>query len=332
VLSAALARQPPDQHRVGDVSAEKVAVETFTDPRPNKLVKPGYPAFQSTEGWVIVSAMVDPQGKAFEVGVERSTGNKDFERVAVEAMGQATFYPGTIGGKPIESVIEGKYVFTIPNYTPGARLHFIDAYKSLHSAVKANDHAAADAAIQKLQVTTLYEDTYYWLAQYEYAALWGNESQQEIALWRTIGGDEYLRPEERRTILLTNFKLQVRKHDYFQALKMWDSLRAAGVDREITAKIKPILDQIEQIRTGPSSYEMSGIIGEDGDWGVHLFKRHFRADVAEGVISKVKLRCSKGFVSFAFDPNLQYEVQDKYGDCRLSVEGTPGTRFQLFQS
>jgi hypothetical protein len=46
----------------------------------------------------------------------------------------------------------------------------------------------------------------------------------------------------------------------------------------------------------------------------------------------VKLKCSKAFVSFAFDPQLQYEVQSKYGACELVLEGTPGTQFQLTQS
>jgi len=70
----------------------------------------------------------------------------------------------------------------------------------------------------------------------------------------------------------------------------------------------------------------------EGKWYLHLFKRHFRAVVSEGYIAQVKLRCDKGYVTFAFDPTLQYHVPDKDGDCSIELEGAPGTRFKLIQS
>src|SRR5262249_10356866 len=118
---------------------------------------------------------------------------------------------------------------------------------------------------------------------------------------------------------------------YFQALRMWAELQKAGIDPDLTARLKPVADQIEQLRTQPSAYEMSGAIAENGTWNVHLFRRGFRAEVISGHISDVKLKCTRGFVTFKFDPELQYTVQDKYGDCTLSLEGTPETRLRLIQ-
>ncbi len=69
----------------------------------------------------------------------------------------------------------------------------------------------------------------------------------------------------------------------------------------------------------------------EGTWHVHLFKRHFQAEVAEGYISQVKLRCQKHYVFFAFDPKLQYQVDSKDGDCSMELLGAPGTRFKLMQ-
>jgi TonB family protein len=299
------------------------------------MPKPEYPLHESysgREGWVVVSTMVDPYGKPFEVGVDRSSGNKLFEKLAVEAMEHATFEPGSVNGKPVESVFETKYTFTIDYLPPGARPGFMNAYKSLQDALDANDHAAADAAMQSLKVTTLYEDAHYGLAQYVYATRWGSAQQQESALWRALALDGYLSPPERQFALLANFQVQLKRKDFFQVLRMGNFLQKAGVDKDTAAKIKTTMERVEGIRTGPTSYEMSGTIGDGGSWYVHLFKNAFRAEVASGVVSQVKLKCSKAFVSFPFDPKLQYEVQSKYGDCWLVLEGTPGTEFQLTQS
>jgi TonB family protein len=69
----------------------------------------------------------------------------------------------------------------------------------------------------------------------------------------------------------------------------------------------------------------------DGSWSLELFKRHFRVEVSEGHVSVIKLRCSKHYVSFVLDPNLDYEVKTGFGSCRMEMLGDPGTKFTLSQ-
>ena len=49
---------------------------------------------------------------------------------------------------------------------------------------------------------------------------------------------------------------------------------------------------------------------------------HFSSEVA----------LQKGFVRFAFDPDLEYKVATQYGECALELDGDPGTSFTLTQS
>jgi TonB family protein len=341
LLGLARAQQTPDQPPEGS-SAAPVSVETFRDPRPVSIPWPSYGVpsravagsaeelQDAGDGWVTLSMMVDAQGKPFEVGVVRSTGNKRFEQLAVRVMERATFEPASLGGKPIPSVYEREYRFRQFG-SQGARGGFIDGFKALQSACTADDRAAANAAMQKMSVTTLYEDAYYGMAQYLYASRWGDVSQQETGLWRAIAGQTFLSSADRTAILLANFKLQAQKHDYFQALRMGELLKKSSADPDLMAKLEPIIETIEQLRKGPAAYEMSGSIGENGAWFVHLFKHSFRAESASGLISQVKLRCTRGFYSFPFDAGLQYEVPDQYGECTLSLEGTPGTQLRLTQ-
>jgi TonB family protein len=284
------------------------------------------------EGWVVVSLMVDPQGRPFEAGVVSSTGNRTFERLAVQAMEHASFTPATLNGTAVESVYETRYTFVIDDLKPGARPGFIKSYKALQAAFQTGDREAADAAMGKLKVTTLYEDAYYGLAQYNYAARWGDDSQRAQALSRALGGAQFLTPQERQGAQVANLNLLVQQHDYYDALQMWQQLQSSAIDPGIRAKLEKIVAQIRSLRTTPGSYTMSGTIPEGGAWGVHLFKRSFHAAAASGVISQVKLRCQKGFASFAFNPDLLYNVAAKYGQCTLSLEGTPGTELTLTQS
>jgi TonB family protein len=288
-------------------------------------------ASAGVEGWVIISAMVDPDGKPFEVGVERSSGNKNMETLAVQSIERATFEPGTSDGRPVESVFEMKYVFQNGSFTPGAHPAFIRAYGALQEAVRTGDRAAADAAIQKLTITTLYEDAYLGLAQYIYATRWGDADAQLRGLLRALGGEEFLAHTQRRAVIVAALQHQLERHDYFEVLQLWQRLQKVGVDKDTAANIRPVIGQIETLRTGSASYVMSGTLDDNGAWYVHLLKSRFKAEVSSGAISKVKMKCSRKFVAFTFDPQIQYEVRIRYGDCVLSLEGTPGTRFELTQ-
>jgi TonB family protein len=181
VLASAHAQAPDEQPPATD----RVATDAVRDPQLKNFPVPAYPDGQlpgGTEGWVVLSMMVDAKGKPYEVGVVRSTGILVFEQMAVQSMEQADFAPATANGTPVDSVFEFKFKFANKSFTLGARPGFIRTFKALQAAIAAKDRVAADAAMTGLKVTTLYEDAYYGLAQYDYAKVWGDERQLEKAL------------------------------------------------------------------------------------------------------------------------------------------------------
>jgi len=200
-------------------------------------------------------------------------------------------------------------------------------------AANAGDRAAADAALKKLDIKTLYEDAYFGLASYVYASKWGDVSQQIDGLRRaTTPGDSsshyYLSSAELTSALFVLIKLEVKAKEYAEATDDWQRLQK--IDKATAAQLDPVFDQLEKIRTDHTAYEVNGLITE-GQWFLHMFKQHFRADVSEGFISQVKLRCDKRYVFFAFDPKLQYQIDNKTGKCGIELDGSPGTRFKLIQ-
>lgn len=346
LAAVALAQTPPDQ---GARTNDRVPVELFQGPRPKSVPLPDCglggrlgdrsgaceSIMEGFEGWVELSMMVDPQGKPFEIAVIRSTGNRTFDAFATKAVEQSTFEPASLDGKPIESGFEFKYRFVNSDSqrNPGATGDFIRQYKTLLSAINASDRAAADTALGKLKITNLYEDAYFGLATFDYAAKWGDESQQLGGLRRAIAEEDlaqYLPKDLFQFALLQCMRLEVSAHYYAEALTTWQRLQKGDLDKSTQAKLQPVVDQLQQLRSDHSAFEVAGVMPE-GQWFLHLFKRHFQAEVSGGLISQVKLRCDKRYVFFSFDPKMEYQVANADGKCSVELEGTPGTKFKFVQ-
>jgi TonB family protein len=335
--------QPGSNFKSRGLSEDQIPVEVFTSPRPKKIHRAICETWKNPErkacdalregfgGWVQLGFMVDPSGKPFEVTVIRSTGNKTFDRVATESIERSTFEPASLDGMPIESGLEMKYVFR--NFNLGMTHDFVAVYSSLMRAIKEGDRAAADSAMETLKVSNLSEDAYAGLAAYNYASKWGDESQQLEGLRRAIAEANepyYLPPDVYWSTLLTRMKLELQTQRYAEALATWKHLQKSPIERSAKAPLEAIVEKLQKLRSDDSAYEVTGLIA-DTDWHLHLFKRHFRAEVVEGHISQVKLRCDRHYRFFTFDPTLQYEVSSKDGECSIELEGAPGTRFKLIQ-
>lgn len=294
------------------------------------------PLQEGFEGWVRLYFMVDPSGKPFEVTVTQSSGRKEFDALAVQALENATFEPALLNGKPIESGMGVKYKFIENREQPGARSAFVADYKAVAQAAETGDRTAADAGMSRLahEITNLYEDAYYGMATYLYAKNWGDEQTQLAALSRAIAEEDqakYLPPKLFRVALQISMQLQASLREYAEALDTYQKMREAGVAADVLTALKPTLDQLEKLRTDRTAYAIDGRMPSDGNWYLHLFKRHFQVEVAEGYVAQVKLRCQKKYLTFVLDPKLAYAINDKEGDCWMELDGSPGAGFKLVQ-
>ena len=76
---------------------------------------------------------------------------------------------------------------------------------------------------------------------------------------------------------------------------------------------------------------MPGEISTGTSWYHALLKNKFQLEVASGAIAEVKLRCSRQYLSFRFDPKLQYTISGRHCGCWMELVGQPGTQFRLTQ-
>ena len=334
--SARALAQAPLESKPEATRPESAPIELFTSPHPKKIDMQSFPLDQlGNEGWVELAFMVDTSGKPFEVTVVRSTGNPTFEKIATKSMERSTFEPGKLNGTPVESGYEMKYLFADDRRqaSPGANPPFVKTYKALIAAVNRDNRAAADDAMQKLKITNLYEDAYFGFATYHYAAKYGDEGQQLEGLRRAIAREDNARFLPRdlfRFALFTCMQLEVKDRQYAEAIATWKRLEKTGVDKKLAPRLRQQIAKLEEIRSDHSAYTVLGSIS-DRNWYLHLFKRHFQAQVSEGYISEVRLRCDTRYLFFPFDAGLQYEISSKDGQCSIELLGVPGTQFELIQ-
>ncbi len=320
----------------GNWSSAPTNMDTFEEPRTKLASLDGfYPLNEiqtNGEGWVNLSMMVDSKGKPYEIAVTESTGNKVFERAAIAAVSRFVYQPGSVNGQPIDSSVQLALRFSLPDIERGVNRAFNSSYQTALAAIKANDPAAADAAIKRLEIRNLTEDAYFGLLKYYYAQRWGDELEQLTGLRRATATDQsrdYLRHGAYGDALHECLVLELKVHDYAAALKTWDRLQKLHRDGDAT--MQAAIASVGGLRNDDRSYDVYGVIANQ-PWHLMLFKRHFRIAVKDGYIAQVKLLCKKRYAGFTFDLKSQYTADEDWGDCLVRLEGTPGTHFTLSQS
>ncbi len=318
-------------------TSENIAVQVFQPPQlkhSNFYVRVFGAESPPPDGaWVTLSMMVDPNGKPFEVAVVDSSGDENVNEAVVEGIERARFVPGSLDGKPIESSYEFRFRTAILGVQEGVSLRFRHAVKLLTAAIQAKDRSAADAAIKKAKIENGVEDAYFALATYQYAQVWGDETEQLGALQRAIGWMQYENLIPKNVVaetLQADLLLELKTHEYAEAIATWKQLQKLGVDPGTVAKVMPVMQKLDQLRQDHHEVEVSGQL-YNGSWYLQLFKPQFRIEVTNGFIADVKLRCQKRYLQFTFDPKLQYEVSGNSGDCSIQLEGKDGTQFNFIE-
>jgi hypothetical protein len=87
----------------------------------------------------------------------------------------------------------------------------------------------------------------------------------------------------------------------------------------------------QALRSDDRPYSIAGDLKDDG-WFIELFKDNFRIEVISGHASSLRLRCERNYRMFDFDPQVEYHIAKRSGQCALEIDGSPGSRFKLIQS
>lgn len=126
---------PPPQNTIAAVSNVKPDNPVFTPPQPkleappatapanvpavvdfNTCAKPEYPRNaqrNEEQGTVTLQFLIGTDGHVVDSKVEKSSGFRDLDKAARNALGQCRFKPGTVDGKPQQSWTRVQYVWRL---------------------------------------------------------------------------------------------------------------------------------------------------------------------------------------------------------------------------
>jgi len=321
----------------GPLINSRQELEVFVGPKGKVIKSPNYPRReqqQGREGWVQLGMMISPEGKAYEVVVTDSTGNKAFEKAALNAVKKWVFQPALMDGVPIDAGSNFKIKFALSG-AAGASSKFVRAIGRFKKHIANDDKEAADKELSSIRVKNLYEDAFLNIARYSYYEKWGSDYQRLYALRRGIAHEDdahYLPKKLYVTALLSMFFLEVKQKDFARALKTWKLLEGRKLDDNTVSSLQNVVNKITVLESDDRTYSVAGEIGESFSWNYRLLKNNFNITVEHGELAEIKLRCDKKYVFFRYKPKTIYRISEKYGHCGIEVVGNPGSKFSLIQS
>jgi len=320
-------------------SAEEIA--TFIPPKPQRVFAPTYPLNakqKGEEGWVTVNFMVDTHGKPYEISVVEYS-DKEFINPTLKALEKWKFEPALFEGKPIDAAATQSIIFLLGedsrSYTTSRQVTSI--FGSIVTAISEKDREEASDRLSEFykKKKTLYEESFYWLARYYFAAAWlDTEEQYRVlnrALFKTDSGAYYLPEKGVPRLLLSKLNLEVKRNYLSRALDTAAQLNDYDLSPKQLQYIVETTKQILETRSGTGLIVVKGKIDKANSFYHSLLRSRFSFSEVEGDIAELRLRCEKGYVGFIYKEEITFEVDEEAGECGLQVIGDPGTTFKLLE-
>jgi TonB family protein len=337
----------PHSARADDTAQTSLESGTFAKPIKRKLRSfPKSEAAAGIEGWVEVSYVIKPDGTVGETIIENSSGRKAFERATIGSIKHWLYEPATMNGEPIEQChTRVRIMFTLeegPYWNRGAKRSFKKHYKRAQQLLK---NGKLDEAQTKIdEIATQFTTNHYErsslsilrsLLQEEQGDM---EAKLESLQVAALTDGEFLEPEVYVMVLVNIFDLQIHFQQYADALKTFEKLEQLDIDSETEAKLKQIVNRIDEVRTSDQILAIEGEIGEAreendgaGMWFHTLLRRTAGIEAVSGSLERVELRCDWRRVKAKPEKGRAWRIPPEWGDCSIYVFGEPGSTFQLLE-
>ena len=76
-------------------------------------------------------------------------------------------------------------------------------------------------------------------------------------------------------------------------------------------------------------FSATGTVYDHYRYRRELLASAFSFTDVDGDLAESKLYCDQGFLGFAIEPNVRYNIRDDYQNCTLVVIGDPDTTFTV---
>lgn len=314
--------------------------EGFIEPEVNVYQFPEYPKEaidKDLTGWVYLQFMVDTNGRAYDVILVDSSGEKSFESAAMRAAQQTSYFPATMNGNPVIARDTRVVEFTIEGTAQGPSPRFFERYGSLQKLISDGKQRAAERSIRRLRQTsrTRFENSWLGIADYTFEKRWGTKQSQLDALNRAIAyvaTSHYLSADTFESALISKFLLEVNLKYFKTALSTLEKLqRQEVVDDEVLAGLQTYVEQIERLRNNQTPFSVGYEFPANRNWEYDLLWNSFSLRTVSGNASSLTVLCDRGTKQLTFEREVTHEMDGDVGNCSVYVHGSQGDEVLLSQ-
>lgn len=304
-------------------------------------VTPNYPRTElnrGIEGWVILSVVVDEKGNVKEPIVIDSSGRRNFEIKAKNAVKRMKYKPAMLNGKAIESSDNKlKISFAIQASRVGAHKGFLSRYRDIRQNLIDKNFEGVEKAFQQL------EDQH-------------TRNQYELAMLNLLRSSYYYQMDDNKHYIqnlkrAVSYEDNVLAHDIYVSslVNLYNAQVKQGLIADafatsvlIEAQIenKPELnsviehrDELEKTLEQHSSLSTKGEIADsDTPWGHNLFRKNIAIETQSGQLNQIEFRCANKIRRFDIkEKNQSWKIPANWGDCTAFVSGEASTQFALLE-
>lgn len=322
---------------IGLVSNTVVATD-FIKPYPTYREEAHFPMSmrrKARDGWVMLSFVVDKEGKVSEPVVIDSSGERAYEKSAMDAIVDWKFKPGRLDGKAMEvSNLTKRLSFTVTGDSRGVRRSFLTSYNEFIQLMQKGEFDAARDALEDMGDNgrkNMYEDAYFWVAKELYAGATGDNDSRLKYLRRAIGyHDQFLSDQLNIVTLVKLFFAEIEAGYYHRALWVADRVkRSEGGDQQ-----RAVYEYEESVREWLHSKPVINTAGEidgRGTWYVQVARPQLALTIDSGQVESAELRCERWRTQLPLNGEKNWDTQPDWGPCLLLLQGKPGSRVMLEQ-
>lgn len=310
-------------------------------PVPVEQAYPSYPSKlrSGQEGWVRVSYIISPDGKAADPVVIDSVGGVVFEESVIERVPEWRFEPP--GEELANNTTDIR--FEIHDGRDMATSNFLRRYRRIVRHLFNEEYMEARTSVDqaaKIGGWNLYESTMLWLMIGRVEGAEGDATGKLESYRRALGvsNAKSLDGEDRRELLRRIFELEMEHAQYAAANRTLGQLRRETGSKADLEAISALVADLESRLAGTDPIAARATIyspggGADGQplWTYIPARRTFSFDALSGTVERFEVRCERDRLEGPVEAGRTWSLPEGTSDCRVLVFGEVGASFDFVE-
>lgn len=315
-------------------SSDAEHIRAPTPPYPTIGNAAGY-----VEGFVSLRYNVGLDGKVSDIATDNVIGPDIFLRNAVDTLKTWTFKPATVNGSPVVQTRGLQVIFEMKGYLkPGGSQKFVADYKAAVELISSGN--LDDALAQLTEMNSRAELNFYergmlanliaplMLARKDYLAA------REIV---EVPSEYYyseLPPAVEFSLLKDRMQADLALGNIGDALQAANTLKKRVRAYDVNDPTLKLVDEARaQTATLPQIVTATRIPASGSGRGAFLLMSHrdFTFQNISGSLDKFQIQCRQATIASKISEAAEWHVPKDWNQCRLFVQGAPGTTFNVVQ-